>query len=58
MCLWILDYSPPSTVDSCYLGNHSGLLLFDESHWIGVWILVVWGITVDYCCLMNHSGLF
>ncbi|MFS7926294.1 hypothetical protein Hanom_Chr04g00295371 [Helianthus anomalus] len=55
MCLWILDCSPHITVDSCCLGNHSGLLLFNESQW---WILVVWGITVDYCCSMNHSGLF
>ncbi|MFS7943682.1 hypothetical protein Hanom_Chr06g00503121 [Helianthus anomalus] len=62
MCLWILDCSPPITVDSCCLGNHSGLLLFDESHWI----VVVRCITMDYCCLMitvdscclgNHSGL-
>ncbi|MFS7982331.1 hypothetical protein Hanom_Chr10g00961561 [Helianthus anomalus] len=57
MCLWILDCSPPITMDFCCLGNHSGLLLYDDSHWI-VWILVVWGITVDCCCSMNHSRLF
>ncbi|MFS8000568.1 hypothetical protein Hanom_Chr12g01179941 [Helianthus anomalus] len=53
MFLWILDCSLHITVDSCCSMNHSGMLLFDESHWI----LVVTVRTIVFHIVVKMYGL-